>query len=549
MDASQSGSVALEPHLLIGQVEAAVRAGDLERAATLAEAGLARGVEHPLLLNLRAFRLERDGRLSEALGALERARVLAPADPAGLNALGLCHARLDRMEEALEAFDAAARAQPAFGHAHANKARAYEALGRLDEARESFAEAARLDPAAVDPVIGLAGLAARRGDAAETRTLALQGLKLQPGHPGAVIALAHAEVIDGRFRDAAARLGRVLQNRALPPLDRAFAQSLLGDAHAGLAEAGAAFEAYRAANAEYRKVYAPRFSGWASHSAREMVDWLADYFRKADPLDWAAAPEDGASPVAAHVFLVGFPRSGTTLLEQALSSHPMVESLEEVEVLADGVRAFMRDPAALDRLADLTPAEAERYRTAYWDAVRGAGVALEGRVLVDKLPLNAIKLPLIAKLFPAAKILFAERDPRDVVFSCFRRRFRMNPSMFEFLTLDGAAQFYASVMGLADLYRAKLPLDLHPVRYEALVEDFEGELRAVCRFLGLEWDEAMARFAARGLTRAVATPSAAQVARGLYREAVGQWRAYRVQLAPIAPILQPWVERLGYPAE
>src|SRR5205823_4909072 len=105
--------------------------------------------------------------------------------------------------------------------------------------------------------------------------------------------------------------------------------------------------------------------------------------------------------------------------------------------------------------------------------VRAFEVEPAGRVFVDKLPMSTVALPVIARLFPQARILFARRDPRDVVFSCFRRRFGMNPVMFQFLTLDGAAAFYDAVMRLADLYRARLPLDLREVRYEAVVDGFE----------------------------------------------------------------------------
>ena len=171
------------------------------------------------------------------------------------------------------------------------------------------------------------------------------------------------------------------------------------------------------------------------------------------------------------------------------------------------------------------------------------------KVALDKLPLNTMKLPLIARLFPEAKILFALRDPRDVVLSCFRQRFRMNPSMYEFLTLDGAARFYDGVMRLADLYRAKLSLDLHTHRYEDLVEDFDGQTRTICDFIGLPWRAEMRDFAATLDDRSTATPSSTQVARGLYREGVGQWRRYRDQLAPVLPVLAPWVATYGYPAD
>jgi hypothetical protein len=167
-------------------------------------------------------------------------------------------------------------------------------------------------------------------------------------------------------------------------------------------------------------------------------------------------------------------------------------------------------------------------------------------VFIDKMPLASVLLPIVAKLFPDARILFARRDPRDVVLSCFRRRFGMNPSMYPLLTLQGAAAFYDAVMRLTEIYRDVLILPQHVVRYESLVEDFEGTARAACGFIGLEWDQGLLDFAARARTRGISTPSAAQVARGLNREGQGAWRHYRDQMAPVLPILDPWVRRFDY---
>jgi hypothetical protein len=213
------------------------------------------------------------------------------------------------------------------------------------------------------------------------------------------------------------------------------------------------------------------------------------------------------------------------------------------------VRDFMANPAGLDRLSAAGPADLGRYRLAYWNRVRDLGPDVNGKVLIDKLPLNTMKLPLIATLFPTAKVLFALRDPRDVVLSCYRQRFRMNASMFEFLTLDGAALLYDRVMHLAELYRSKLTIDLHVHRYEDLVEDFDACMRAICAFTGVRWGEDMRDFAGRAGARSIATPSSAQVARGLYADAVGQWRAYRNELSPVLDLLRPWADKFGYPAE
>jgi hypothetical protein len=157
-----------------------------------------------------------------------------------------------------------------------------------------------------------------------------------------------------------------------------------------------------------------------------------------------------------------------------------------------------------------------------------------------------LKLPIIAKLFPGVKILFAQRDPRDVVLSCFRRPFQINAGMYQFVTLEGAVLFYDAIMQLFETYRRTLPLDVHVIRYESLVADFEGQTRAVCDFLGVDWREGLRDFADNAKDRQIRTPSAAQVREGLYATGAGQWRRYEKHLEPILPILKPWIDRFGY---
>jgi hypothetical protein len=247
--------------------------------------------------------------------------------------------------------------------------------------------------------------------------------------------------------------------------------------------------------------------------------------------------------------MLGFPRSGTTLLEQVLDSHSAVVTSGERKTLDEGTREFLGTPADVRHLARLGGAGLRRNRRVYWECVRQHGFDVAGRVFIDKQPWNTLKLPLIVKLFPAAKIVFSVRDPRDVVLSCFRRRFQMSAPSFQLLTLEGSARLYDATMRLAELYRAKLPLDVFEVRHEDLVSDFEGQVRTVCDAIGLTWQDSMRDFAARARTRAITTPSSVQVLRGLNREGIGHWRRYRDQMEPILPILRPWVERFGYPED
>jgi hypothetical protein len=258
------------------------------------------------------------------------------------------------------------------------------------------------------------------------------------------------------------------------------------------------------------------------------------------------AVESGAD-VSGHVFLLGFPRSGTTLLEVVLDGHPRVASLDEHELLTEAVQRFMANPRDLSALARASEEDLRQLRKAYWERVREGEVEVSGKVFVDKYPMNTLKLPLIARLFPNAKILFACRDPREVVLACFRRRFKMNAATYELLTVPGAAALYDSVMGFGELMRPAFGANWQVVRYESLVADFATQTRAICEFLGLEWIAGMDDFATRARERERSTPSTAQLARGLDRTRTVHWKHYSAALEPVLPTLEKWAERFEYP--
>ncbi len=519
---------------------------DIPRAAAIAERALAEGFEHPLLLNVLAARLEAEGRLEEAVRLLERAVALAPGDVPARNALALCLQRLDRPAEALQHLDELLRKHPGLGFAHASRGNALIALGSLGLARESHLRALELDPGNLAAMGSLASIATHRGEHAEARRWAEQLLARVPGFPDGVLSLAAAELTDGAIERAETLLRGLLADPRAGPSDRARAQGLLGDVLDAAGRYGEAFAAYSACNEALRQIHR-RFA--IETSILSYTRALTAAFA-AVAAQWpgrAPAAEGATGGAAGHVLLIGFPRSGTTFLEVVLDGHPAVVSLEEHELLTGGVLRFMREPLELGALAGAGEGELQALRAAYWEGVRRAGVDVAGKVFLDKHPLNTLKLPLIARLFPHAKILFVSRDPRDVVLSCFRRRFRMNPAMYQMLTLSGAAQFYDAVMGFAERVRPVLGLDWLDVRYERVMADFAGETRAICDFLGLEWTPAMGEFAERVPGRERATPSIAQLARGLDRSGVGHWRNYRAAIEPLQPALAPWIGRLGSP--
>ena len=522
------------------EVGAAFSGGDHARALVLAEQAVAAGLEHPSLLTLAAHKSLQAGHGNRAHALAARAVELFPGSADALNVLGLALLRQGRGRDAVAAFEGALRASPGLGGLHYGKAQAHEQMNELDACARELEAVIRLEPAHVDALAWAGDLATRRDDTRAARDFAGRALALAPGHHGARLTLAVADVADKKYAEAEQRLKALLADPAVTPINRAFAQSLMGDALDGLDRTAEAFSQYEAAKAGLRAYYAPAFAGTSSMGR---VERLTAYFRNADPELWRA--RKSRAPNHTHVFLVGFPRSGTTLLEQVLASHPDVEAMEERDAFSAVIQDFSGD-AGLDRLAALPEPELERYRAAYWDFVAGFGHRRDRPVFLDKMPLNTALLPVIVRLFPDAKILFALRDPRDVVLSCFRRRFGMTPAMYELTTLEGAAAYYDAVMNLAEIYRGKLELDLTETRHEDLLADFEAETKRLCGFLGLSWRDEMKNFAGRAKTSTIHTPSGAQIARGLSRAGLDQWRRYEARMAPVLPRLARWVARYGY---
>ncbi|MGH6869888.1 MAG: sulfotransferase [Rhizomicrobium sp.] len=533
--------------LYLRETDAALRAQDTERALRLAEEATSRGLEHPNLLTLAGHRRMQAGDAANALVLLTRARALAPRSADVLNALGICLSQLGRAREALPVFDAALRSAPGTAMLRFNKALAYEKLGELDHARRELEGVVTLMPQHFEALAWLATLAAQRNDSRSARDYAAKALALNPRLHAATLALATVDIAERDFANATARLTPLLGDPELSLVNRAFAQSLVGDALDGEDRCADAFAAYAVSKAMLRDFYAPSFASPDFEAAAQRVNRLAAYFRNADPALWRAQAGDPPAGPRVHAFLVGFPRSGTTLLEQVLASHPSIEAMEERDALIDAVTGYIVPKDGLDRLAHIAPDEIARLRRSYWRIAGEFGHSSGTDVFLDKMPLNTVLLPLIAKLFPDAKIVFALRDPRDVLLSCFRRRFGMTTQMFELTSLSGIAAYYDGVMGLAALYRDTLGLNVIETRHEDLLGDFEGETRRLCGFLGVEWRAEMANFALRAQTSTIDTPSGAQVARGLTRAGADQWRRYAAKLAPALPTLAPWVARFGYP--
>jgi tetratricopeptide (TPR) repeat protein len=536
----------LEHRELLRRLSALANSGDLQKAIPLADRALKSGVEHSLPYMVLAQGYQMAGGFDEALGLLARALKLDEGDASLWVRLAGCLDAARRPKQAIEAYDRALALNPRLAAALEGKGRVLSAAGRSDEARALFEAALDADPGHLAAMMALAHLSAETGDRAEAKALSERALAARADFPEANWMLAQIAMAEGFAKDAETRLRGLLADRRLTPFQRADAELELGDALHAQERWTEAFAAYSAGKAAQHALFAQRAASRERETARarRLADWIAT----ADPSTWTASSSDETGGATGHAFLLGFPRSGTTLLEQAFAGHTGVATLEEWPTLSEAGKELLDETAAIGRLATLSDADLAARRRRYWQVVRDGRVEARGKLFIDKQPGGAIHLPLIRRLFPDAKILFAVRDPRDVVLSCFRQNFQINALTYEFTRFEDAAACYDAFMSLADAARARLGLAWRDIRHETLVGDFEGEMRKACAFLGLDWSDALAEFAATAATRAVRTPSGPQVRAGLTDEGVGRWRDYAAALRPAAAALSPWVERFRYPA-
>jgi Flp pilus assembly protein TadD len=256
---------------------------------------------------------------------------------------------------------------------------------------------------------------------------------------------------------------------------------------------------------------------------------------------WRASALTGARP--APVFLAGFPRSGTTLLDTMLMGHPNVEVMEEPPIL----RQLEVEFGGFDMLAELDDDAVGRAQERYFELAANHVPLSDGAMLVDKSPLYLQRVPQIIRLFPDARFILALRHPADAVLSCFISNFRLNSSMSNFLRLDTAAEFYDLTFAMWERARNVFRMPVQTVMYEQMIEDPEASLRPVIEELGLQWHPDIVDHEQTAKARGViTTASYAQVTEPLYRRAAGRWHHYRKHLDPILPTLRPWIEKFGY---
>lgn len=261
-----------------------------------------------------------------------------------------------------------------------------------------------------------------------------------------------------------------------------------------------------------------------------------------------AADATGPGAKESPVFIVGFPRSGTTMLEQMLDAHPRFVAMDEQLTLQYCIQQMQASglgyPQQLDHLDEQA---LQRIRAGYWGEVGKVVDVPDGTSLVDKNPLNLLRLPMIRRLFPSAKIILALRHPCDVMLSCYMQNFRSPAFMTLCSSLERLARSYANSMECWIHHERLLEPDVLVLRYEETVAGFEQQTKKIAGFLGIEDAGFLEKFASHAANKPyISTPSYAQVVEPVNASSVARWHPYRKFFEPVFPVLRPVADHWGY---
>jgi Tfp pilus assembly protein PilF len=519
-------------------------------------------------------------RLDEALSAYERAVALAVPGPHTLYNIGLVQMeRLDFtaahavLRQALELAPRDAWIRCAYSQC------CYD-LGRLPEAAEvlegwqsldnltptNMAEMAHLlvmagEPkrgqAAVDwltehppqdprALLTLANIQERLNRLTEARA-ALECARAGNGIPASDTDLVLTEAVLAQREGHDEEAERLLTVALAQPMEFARRHSLLfplAQSLEALGRHGEAFTALVEAHQSQLDYLQAALGKTANDPSAILALTLAGVDRE-DRACWndAGVPSLAESPI----FIVGFPRSGTTLLEQVLDAHPALVSMDEQPFLNRAIEELrplsIAYPAELGKLG---AAQLQSLRAGYWKQVDRKAPLRMGQRLVDKNPFNLLRLPLIHRLFPNARTVLVVRHPCDVLLSCFFQHFRAPDLALLCRDLETLAQSYRRAF---DFWYRELPLigaATYELKYERFVDNLEGEARQLAAFLELPWDDALLSSAQHARAKGfISTPSYTRVIEPVSARPVGRWHHYERQFRDVLAVLEPYLERWG----
>ncbi|MFP4147695.1 MAG: tetratricopeptide repeat-containing sulfotransferase family protein [Halorhodospira sp.] len=521
------------------------RVGRREVSTTYLDAALTRVPDNTSLLYSAGVVYKEMGEYETAIARFQRILEIEPKHVLALNELGLCEYSRNNLQVAETYLRQANEADSQNATPYYNRAIVHLENQAYSEARDAFARAVVCNPTHLDAQFGLVRAYERLNDLEGAESALASAEEANGEHAKFHAAAARVALRRNDMAEAERRLNRIDWD-ALGTTTYQETLFLAGEIRGRLKDVDGAVAAYTEANEAQRET--PRARGYDKRAFLQEIERGPSVFTAQAVASWPAPTRMRVQQDP--VFFVGFPRSGTTLLETVLDAHPEVSVMEEKPVVGnvmDKIRAL--SPGYPDAISRLGPRDIRTLREFYYQERERflSSEDHESELIVDKLPLNSAHIGALHRIFPGAKFIFAQRHPADAVLSCFMQHFRPNAAMNNFYSIEEATYCYDVVMTLVKQYHELLPLNIAYVPYEAMIADLEGTVRPVLDFIGVGWHDKVREYRDHAANSGrINTPSYRQVSEPLYTRARYRWQQYRDHMARELETLIPWAEWHGY---
>jgi len=488
-----------------------------------------------LLVQTQRFKL--------AKSLLYKATQINPNYAAAHNNLGATLKELGEYQNAINCCQKAIKINPNYADAHYNLGLVFKELGEFKKAISCFKKAIQIHPSYINAHQNLMEAYEKTNQERELKSAISNAQTLIKDNP--IIKLYEGILLsrNEKFVEAKNYLESILfETKEIK--NEILRVSTLAKCYDRIGGTDKAFNYFKKANLLSQKTKIKNFD---KNKYLQVIKIRKEFFKKSNIKKWPTLkqPDNEPNPI----FLIGFPRSGTTLLDTILRSHPLIEVVEEQLMVEQLINSLNQLPnSKFENIKEIENEQIIKIRKTYFESLESQIQNKNNtKLYIDKLPLNIIYVGEIIRIFPNAKFIVSLRHPCDCVLSCFMQDFELNDAMANFLNLDDAAHLYDAVMNLWTQYTSIFSINYHEVKYENLIENFEPTVRSILNFLELSWDDSVLNYLITAKKRdRIATPSYYQVTKPIYSYAIGRWQRYKKQTSNIYPILEGWIKKYNY---
>ena len=517
------------------------------------------------------------GELEKASKSINRAIEINPSYAVAHSNLGLIYKDLFQSEKAINCFEKSIEINPKHEDPYNNLGLVYLDLGEIEKAEKNFKKSIEINSKHVQAFVNLGNLFKNSGDIEKAEMYYEKAISIDPKYFEAynnlmdllertnqneklnkllfkaelqfklnsVVKLFYGQYLykTQKFSEAIENLEKIKFDKS--QLNRERLRSLI------LAKSYDQVEEFEKAFDYFSKTNEINLSNKGSHIDKnktlKIIEKRLNFFSNPEIKKWPTQKKLELNENL--IFLIGFPRSGTTLLDTILRSHPSIEVIEEEPILGNFINSLNKfTNENFNNLKNIEENKLKEIRKIYFsNKDKFIKNKDNKKIYIDKMPLNIIHVGEIFRIFPDAKFLVSLRHPCDCVISCFMQSFALNNAMANFLNLEDTANLYNNVMKLWDQYNSVFSLKFHITKYEDIVLNFDKSVNEIVNFLDLPWSDNVFKFYETAEKRKlISTPSYDQVNKPIYNKSIGRWKKYEKHFIKILPILEPWIKKYNY---